>query len=109
MKTFVERQEIFCHNCSTYVQFDIDKSLDGRHVLNCPKCGHEHCRYVTDGTITDRRWDSRNYINIMVSSATMSTATTSYYSVAQAMGTTASVMTACWTSSAGTSIVGTGF
>jgi DNA-directed RNA polymerase subunit RPC12/RpoP len=56
----IERQEIHCHNCDKYVQFDIDTSLNGRHVLNCPECGHEHCRIVKDGVITDERWDSRN-------------------------------------------------
>ncbi len=56
----VERQELWCHDCESYVQFDVDLSLDGNHVLECPKCGHEHCRVVENGRITDIRWDSRN-------------------------------------------------
>lgn len=56
----VEGQEIYCHNCNGYVRFKIDMSLDGNHVLNCPKCGHEHCRVVRNGIITGDRWDSRN-------------------------------------------------
>jgi hypothetical protein len=56
----VERQELHCHACDRYVQFDIDLALNGNHVLNCPNCGHEHCRVVKDGKITDERWDSRN-------------------------------------------------
>ena len=43
-----------------YVQFDLDLSLNGNHVLNCPNCGHEHCRVVRNGVITGDRWDSSN-------------------------------------------------
>ncbi len=56
----LRRQELWCHDCENYVQFTVDLSLDGNHVLNCLKCGHEHCRVVKDGVITDIRWDSRN-------------------------------------------------
>lgn len=56
----MERQELWCHECQQYVQFDIDTSLNGNHVITCPKCGHEHCRVVENGVITEVRWDSRN-------------------------------------------------
>jgi hypothetical protein len=56
----IERQELHCHNCDKYVQFDLDLSLNGNHVLECPNCGHEHCRVVKNGRITLDRWDSRN-------------------------------------------------
>lgn len=56
----LERQEIYCHACGQYVQFDIDLSLNGNHVFKCPNCGHEHCRVVDNGRITGERWDSRN-------------------------------------------------
>ena len=55
-----EKQELWCHECESYVQFPIDLSMDGNHVLNCPKCDHEHCRVVENGRITSTRWDSRN-------------------------------------------------
>jgi hypothetical protein len=55
-----ERQELHCHECGNYVQFDMDLSVDGDYVLKCPVCGHEHCRVVKNGEITDERWDSRN-------------------------------------------------
>ncbi len=54
------RQELYCHGCSSYVQFTLDLDLDGNHVLECPKCKHEHCRVVRNGEITDIRWDQRN-------------------------------------------------
>jgi DNA-directed RNA polymerase subunit RPC12/RpoP len=50
------RQELHCHNCERYVQFVIDLSLDGKHVLKCPNCGHEHYRIVRNGRITADRW-----------------------------------------------------
>jgi len=28
-----ERQELWCHECQKYVQFDIDVSLNGQHVI----------------------------------------------------------------------------
>jgi hypothetical protein len=61
------KQELHCHECDKYVQFDLDLSINGNHVLNCPNCGHEHCRVVEDGVITDDRWDSRNYTYIIPS------------------------------------------
>jgi len=56
----IERQELWCHDCQRYVQFDIDVSLNGNHVIVCPNCGHEHCRVVENGRVTEVRWDSRN-------------------------------------------------
>ena len=56
----IKRQELFCHNCNNYVQFDLDLSLEGNHILSCPVCQHEHCRVVKDGKVTDIRWDNRN-------------------------------------------------
>lgn len=56
----IRRQELHCHNCNKYVQFNLDDEISGNHVLYCPNCGHEHCRVVVDGVITDARWDRRN-------------------------------------------------
>ncbi len=54
------RSELHCHECDFYVQFTYDDGLNGNHVIECPKCGHEHCRVIQDGKITSDRWDSRN-------------------------------------------------
>ena len=71
------RQELHCHACNQYVQFNIDMELDGNHVLNCPNCGHEHCRVVNNGVITDDRWDRRNSTyNVTGSTMTFSSAST---------------------------------
>lgn len=56
----IERSELHCHECGQYVQFNLDVSINGNHVLNCPNCGHEHCRVVKDGKVSDTRWASRN-------------------------------------------------
>lgn len=74
-----EKQELWCHNCGLYVQFEIDMELNGNHVLNCPNCDHEHCRVVNNGIITDDRWDTRNGVSThWVSSNFISTSATSY-------------------------------
>jgi hypothetical protein len=101
----VERQELHCHNCDRYVQFDIDTSLNGRHVLNCPNCGHEHCRIVNNGIISDERWDSRNdnIPNIMINTYTIMTTAASTYTLysgtTAASGTTDSAVYASWMNS----------
>lgn len=87
-----ERQELHCHNCNQYVQFDVDMSMDGNLVLECPVCGHEHCRIVKDGIITEGRWDRRNgnsLQNLSAMNITYSTVSTytSYMSVSSATST----------------------
>ena len=66
------RQELYCHACDKHVQFVVDMELDGNHVLHCPNCGHEHCRVVKDGKITDDRWDSRNGNTFVISTSSTS-------------------------------------
>ncbi len=63
----MERQELFCHVCRKYVQIILDTEIDGNHVIKCPNCGHEHCRVVKNGVVTEDRWDSRNGPTIQVS------------------------------------------
>lgn len=73
------RQELHCHGCDRYVQFDMDLSLNGNHVFNCPNCGHEHCRVVENGKITGDRWDVRHggMATIWISTTTATTSATS--------------------------------
>ncbi len=72
----IERQELYCHGCEQYVQFDVDTSLNGNHVLNCPRCGHRHYRLVENGRITGIRW-SPAQPRYMVSASTITTMGTS--------------------------------
>ena len=73
------RQELYCHGCNQYVQFDIDVSLSGNHTIVCPKCGHDHYRVVRNGKVTDIRWNdgipvssTTNYIATNLSTSTAS-------------------------------------
>ncbi len=75
----IEKQELHCHACNRYVQFELDITVNGNYTLDCPNCGHKHCRVVADGRITDVRWDQRNgplnsYPVIQVSGATTTAA-----------------------------------
>lgn len=70
----IEAQELYCHACDRHVQFNLDMDLDGNHVLECPNCGHEHCRVVKEGKITDDRWAQRNGPTYTVVASSSSTA-----------------------------------
>ena len=70
------QEELWCHGCSHYVQFSLDYDLDGRHVLNCPNCGHEHYRIIRRGRITSERWGSNVISGISTYTITNCTAST---------------------------------
>jgi len=55
----VIRTDLFCTNCNKAFIAQLDLSLDGNHVIECPYCGHEHCRVVKGGIVTGDRWDHR--------------------------------------------------
>jgi DNA-directed RNA polymerase subunit RPC12/RpoP len=48
-----------CHQCSRQFVALVDYSLTGNHIIECPTCGHEHCRLVENGKITEERWSTR--------------------------------------------------
>lgn len=54
------RTDMHCTNCSKNFVARLDFSLNGNHVVLCPWCLHEHCRVITDGEVTEARWESRN-------------------------------------------------
>jgi hypothetical protein len=92
----LERQELHCHACGGYVQFSLDTSINGNHVLNCPNCGHEHCRVVRNGKISDERWDQRNgnglqYYQVISATysatSTVATGSTNIYLMSASTGT----------------------
>lgn len=55
-----EKTEFYCHECNGYITVELDMELNGNHVVNCPKCNHEHCRVIKNGVVTEERWASRN-------------------------------------------------
>lgn len=54
------RTDLYCHDCSHSFIAAIDYSIDGNHVVECPYCGHKHCRVIQGGEVTGDRWDARN-------------------------------------------------
>jgi DNA-directed RNA polymerase subunit RPC12/RpoP len=48
-----------CHECSKQFVALLDYTVAGNHIVECPHCGHEHCRKIENGKITGERWDSR--------------------------------------------------
>ena len=97
----IERQELYCHACGRIVLFELDMELEGAHVLNCPNCGHEHCRVVRGGRITEDRWDQRNQPRFTVTNVTMSSSTSgsgTLYTVYADSSTTGQSSTLLWQS-----------
>jgi len=56
----VQRTEMHCHDCSKTFVAELNFDINGNYVIECPKCGHEHCRKIKNGKITRDRWDGRN-------------------------------------------------
>ena len=53
------RTDMSCSECGRPFIAQLDLGLDGNHVIECPHCGHEHCRVITAGVVTGDRWDHR--------------------------------------------------
>lgn len=49
-----------CHECSKQFVALLDYSIEGNHIVECPNCGHEHCRVIEKGKVTEDRWSSRH-------------------------------------------------
>lgn len=54
------RTTTFCHDCRNNFIAIIDYSIDGNHEVICPHCGHQHCRTIKSGVVTEDRWDTRD-------------------------------------------------
>lgn len=53
------RTDMNCTNCSKNFIAQLDFKMDGNHVVECPYCGHEHCRVIESGKVTGERWETR--------------------------------------------------
>jgi len=91
-----ERQELYCHACNHFVQFNLDLSLDGKHVLKCPNCDHEHYRIVENGMITADRWANSQTPVIYISSGTTATTVSTWVTT----GCADNYLYASWTTAA---------
>ncbi len=54
------RTDMTCTNCDKAFIAQLDFSVDGNHIVECPYCAHEHCRTILKGSITEDRWSSRH-------------------------------------------------
>lgn len=52
------RTDLNCTNCYQNFIAELDFGLDGNHIICCPYCGHEHCRVIRGGEVTEDRWTS---------------------------------------------------
>ena len=48
-----------CTECGKNFIAQLDMAVDGNHIVECPYCGHEHCRVIRAGVVSGDRWDSR--------------------------------------------------
>ncbi len=61
----IVRTDMYCTQCGKNFIARLDFSIDGNHEIICPHCGHEHCRKIEKGKITDARWDTRNHVKVV--------------------------------------------
>lgn len=52
----LQRTDMRCTNCSKDFVAELDFSINGEHIIECPHCGHEHWRKIEAGKITEARW-----------------------------------------------------
>ena len=53
-------QELYCHDCGTYLRFKIKPWKSGNLTIVCDNCGHRHMRVVVRGVVTGDRWGNGN-------------------------------------------------
>lgn len=53
------RTDLHCTECGKNFIALLDYDIEGNHIVECPHCGHEHCRVIEAGKVTDVRWSSR--------------------------------------------------
>jgi DNA-directed RNA polymerase subunit RPC12/RpoP len=54
------RTDLNCTECNATFIAQLDFSIDGNHIVECPYCGHEHCRVIKNGKVTGDRWSTRD-------------------------------------------------
>jgi hypothetical protein len=95
MKT---RQELYCTECTRYVQFDLELDGDGNYTIPCHNCKHEHYRRVIKGKVSEVRWrSSGGFMTITATACTRASTFTVYASVSSGItGTDTSFLYQSW-------------
>lgn len=52
------RTDLHCTECGQNFIAELDFSIDGNHVVECPFCLHEHWRVIKNGRVTSDRHGS---------------------------------------------------
>lgn len=53
------RTDLYCNECENNFIAELDLDIEGNHIIECPHCGHEHCRVVKKGKVTSDRWNTK--------------------------------------------------
>lgn len=56
----IQNTNMYCHDCGKDFTAQLDMSLNGNHVIDCPHCEHRHYRVIENGKVTGVRWSSQN-------------------------------------------------
>lgn len=54
-------QELYCNECCRYLRFETKPWKNGKLIIVCDHCRHQHCRYVDNGIVREARWDAKNW------------------------------------------------
>jgi DNA-directed RNA polymerase subunit RPC12/RpoP len=61
----IVRTDMYCTECRKNFIAKLDFSIEGNHEIICPHCGHEHCRVIKNGKITEDRWSSKQHNTVV--------------------------------------------
>jgi DNA-directed RNA polymerase subunit RPC12/RpoP len=57
----IVRTNAHCTECQKTFIAELNFDIEGNHIIICPHCGHEHCRTIKNGIITEDRWDTKQH------------------------------------------------
>ncbi len=53
-------QELYCNECRRYLRVKTKPWKNGKIIIVCDHCRHQHCRWVKNGRLSDGRWGVKN-------------------------------------------------
>lgn len=56
----MSEETLYCTECGEMLRFKKKPWKNGNLIIVCDHCGHQHCRYVSNGEVTSERWDRRS-------------------------------------------------
>ena len=58
-----EEQSLYCTECGEMLRFKTKPEKNGKLIIVCDYCGHKHYRYVSNGIVSESRWDTGGRAN----------------------------------------------